>query len=216
MTVPAPPSPNSSPSPSDKAVIEHPIEFAAIFTALLFFGGWQYARYYYAQFGVGIVSNLELDLSYYLIWASAPIVQYFGYVVCVVVVLALYSLVIETSGDSVSRRVRRATHVFYWPLVLLAFYSVAKVSEDLGQNDGFRDANAATSLLPRIKITYRNESIFPESYLYLGHHRRTYVLIPIVQFESIQKASSPRAVLLPEDQVKKAEVTENEIKSNGR
>lgn len=192
---------------------DYGLETVAVLTAIIFFTGWQYAQSYYGVFGVGLVSQLDLDVTYYLVWAYTPLIEYVWWIVCaVVIVVVIHSLglrLLPNWRGYVSRSLILIALIIFW-----AFSTLAK---DVGKKHGRRDLDAGSTMLPIVKITLRDSELTKKigwlpthplginRYLLLGHHRSTYILVQTTNSGGLQE-SGPRIVIVPDEIVATVEI----------
>lgn len=200
--------------PSTVAVLsDYGIETAAALTAILFFTGWQYAHAYFGTFGIGLVSQLEVDVTYYLVWAFAPLMAIKWWIVGIVILASASRSIVLKYIPAIQLYATKILIV----LVLLAFWGTSWVARSVGSEHGLRDIDAGTTLLPVVKVTLRDSelakriSLLPahplaeSTYLLLGHHRSIYLLVRASYAGGLQ-VGAPRVILVPDEVIATVEI----------
>lgn len=174
------------------------VECVVVVAALLFFIGISYGRAYYGSLGIGF-PQLEFEATTIMTWAAYLIREnYFDFVVIpILIILALpisqwlavlLTLIIKNdSWKSVTNRIIKVTVFAVWILFLFGLSAnyLHKEAEKIANKDAFRDINAGTTLLPKVKMIFKEpdwssglleelrvEKIFKQNgYWYVGIHK---------------------------------------------
>lgn len=203
----------ASESASSSVLLEYGIETVAALTAILFFTGWQYAHAYFGTFGIGLVSQLEVDVTHYLVWAYPPIMAVkwwlFG-AVCLFILVSLFFPKIKVGIRIYGKRILLI-------VVLISFWSISSIARSVGVEHGQRDIDSGATLLPTVIVTLRDSelakriSLLPthslgeSSYLLLGHHRSVYFLVKATYSGGL-RPNTPRVILVPSEVIATIEV----------